>query len=118
MRGKPRLWARAIENTSLIRSNEFDRSMTAGGGLLAERLPRDDDALDLLRALVDLRDLRIAHHALDRVFGHVAVAAEQLHRVGRHLHSDIAALELAQRAPIRDVRRALVALARGLVEQQ
>src|SRR4051794_35302693 len=39
------------------------------------RLPegaRDHEALDLVRALVDLRDLGVAQVALDRVLGHVA----------------------------------------------
>src|SRR5438045_423244 len=39
----------------------------------------DDEPLDLLRALVDLRDLRVAHEALDGVLLDVAVAAEDLH---------------------------------------
>src|SRR6185437_3962533 len=43
---------------------------------LLQHLARDHKALDLLCALVDLRDLRVAHEALDRVLFDVAVAAE------------------------------------------
>src|SRR5919199_4301934 len=38
----------------------------------------DDEALDLLGALVDLRDLGVAQMALGRVFLDVAVAPEEL----------------------------------------
>src|SRR5579875_1325859 len=62
---------------------------------------RDDDPLDLLRAFVDLRDLRVAHHPFHRIFGGVAVAPEELHRVGRHAHRDVAALQLGHRRPCR-----------------
>ena len=37
-------------------------------------------------AFVDLEDLRVAHQLLDGVLLHVAVAAEDLHRVDRRLH--------------------------------
>src|SRR5436309_1086710 len=36
----------------------------------------DHEALDLVGPLVDLRDLGIAHHPLDRVVADIAVAAE------------------------------------------
>src|SRR5215210_1138372 len=49
-------------------------------------LPRDDEPLDLRGPLVDLEQLGVAHELLDRVLLHVAVAAEDLHRVGRDLH--------------------------------
>jgi hypothetical protein len=39
-------------------------------------------ALDLRRALVDLEELGVAHQLLDRVLLRVAVAAEDLDRVG------------------------------------
>jgi len=50
--------------------------------LLLQELAGHDHALDLVGALVDLGDLGVAHHAFDRVVVHVAVAAEELHRVG------------------------------------
>jgi hypothetical protein len=46
--------------------------------LEAEQLARDDDALDLVRALVDLHDLGVAHVALDRELPRVAVADEDV----------------------------------------
>src|SRR4051794_19008736 len=54
-----------------------------------EQLSCDHEPLDLRRALVDLVELRVAHQLLDRVLLHVAVAAEDLHRVGRDLHAGI-----------------------------
>ena len=47
----------------------------------------DDDTLDLAGALVDLRDLGVAHHALHGIILGVAVAAEHLQRLGGGLHS-------------------------------
>src|SRR6266508_2144483 len=44
--------------------------------LLLEHLARDHEPLNLIRALVDLRDLGVAHHSLHRVLLHVPVAAE------------------------------------------
>src|SRR6476646_1670128 len=70
---------------------------------LAQHLAGDHEPLDLLRALVDLRDLGVAHEALDRVLLDVAVAAEDLHRVGRHGHGDVAALELRHRRRLRQL---------------
>src|SRR5271157_3509767 len=46
-----------------------------------EQGPRHDDALDLVGALVDLGDLGVAHHALNRKILGVARTAEQLHGV-------------------------------------
>jgi VIT1/CCC1 family predicted Fe2+/Mn2+ transporter len=104
----------------------FGRSAVSVGGSrrsgaalalrLARERPRDHEALDLLRALVDLRDLRIAHHALDRILRAVAETAEDLHGIRRHLHRRITGLEFRERRPRREVGRALVALARGFVE--
>src|SRR5690349_6403179 len=56
---------------------------------LLEELAGHDHALDLVGALVDLGDLGVAHHALDREVAGVAVAPEQLHRVGRDLHRGV-----------------------------
>src|SRR5262249_53186774 len=58
-------------------------SFLANGGqwrssLLAHHLARDHEPLDLVRALVDLSDLGVAHHPLDGVLLHVAVATEDL----------------------------------------
>src|SRR4051794_12274266 len=73
-----------------------NRSLTVSAEL-AQELARDHDALDLVRALVDLGDLRVAHHPLDWIFLDVAVAAEDLHGVGRHVHGGVGAGELAHR---------------------
>src|ERR1700756_1669948 len=64
---------------------------------LAKHLAGDHEPLDLLRPLVDLRDLRVAHEAFDRVLLDVAVATEDLHRIRRDGHRDVAALELRHR---------------------
>src|SRR4051812_19129057 len=53
----------------------------ADGMALTPHRPGDHEALDLVGALVDLGDLGVAHHALDRVLVHVPVAAEHLHRL-------------------------------------
>src|SRR6516225_427125 len=70
---------------------------------LLQELPRHDHALDLVGALVDLGDLRVAHHALDREVVHVAVAAEQLYRVGGHRHGHVGGQALARRGEERQV---------------
>src|SRR5436190_7127535 len=75
------------------------------GALLTDHLARDHEALDLIGALVDLRDLRVAHHPLDGVLLHVAVAAEDLDGVGRHVHRDVGAVELRHRRDLRELRR-------------
>jgi hypothetical protein len=48
----------------------------------AEELPGHHQALDLVGALVDLGDLGVAHHPLDREVADVPVAAQELDRVG------------------------------------
>ena len=58
---------------------------------------RDHQALDLVRALVDLRDLRVAHHPLDRVLVHVAVAAEHLDGLDRDRHRGVGGEQLGHR---------------------
>src|SRR4026208_2343714 len=56
---------------------------------LPEDAPGDDEALDLVGPLVDLRDLRVPHVLLDRVVLAVAVAPEELDRVGRDHHGHV-----------------------------
>src|SRR5438105_39494 len=89
------------------------------GSVLLQHLAGDHEPLDLVRALVDLRDLGVAHHPLDGVLLDVAVAAEDLHRVGRHLHRDVRAEQLCHRGDLRQLRpvRALVDQLPALVEQ-
>src|SRR5579863_9988734 len=73
---------------------------------------RDDQALDLLRALVDLRDLGVAQVPFGGIFRDVAVAAEELQRVGRDPDGCVAGQELghaglarAGDAPLAQLRR-------------
>src|ERR1035438_2219227 len=58
--------------------------------------------------LVDLGDLRVPHHALDRVFIHIPVATEDLDRVGRDLHRRIRCEQLRDRGEVTDVRALVV----------
>src|ERR1700710_1750890 len=58
---------------------------------LSQQLARDHHALDLIGAFEDLRQLGVAHHALDRIIHGVAVTAEDLDGVRRHLHRHVAA---------------------------
>ena len=53
--------------------------------------------LDLVGAGVDLQHLGVAGELLDLVLGHVAVAAEELHRLERHLDRRLRRVELHRR---------------------
>src|SRR6185295_11405864 len=64
---------------------------------LAQQLLGDDHPLDLVRALVDLGDLGVAHEALHREFPGVAVATQDLHRVGGRLHRGVRGQALGRR---------------------
>src|ERR1051325_8054645 len=88
-------WSRRTPGATACSSvtSSSDRAEQEGAGLL-RHLARDHEPLDLLGALVDLRDLRVAHEALDGIFLDVAVAAEDLHGLRRALHRDVAALHL------------------------
>ena len=79
--------------------------------------PGDDQALDLLGSLVELGDLGVAHHPLDRELVDVAVAAEHLDGVRRHAHRGVAGDEFTHRRPAAGVRRPGVDLGRGLVQE-
>src|SRR5690349_13159847 len=61
---------------------------------LLQELTCHHEALDLVGALVDLGDLRVPHHPLDRVVLDVPVAAEHLHGVRRDLHGDVRGVAL------------------------
>ena len=65
-----------------------------------------DQSLDLLRSFVELGDLRVAHHPLDRELVDVAVAAEDLDGVRRDPHRGVAGDEFTHRRPPAGVRRA------------
>src|SRR3954454_9657543 len=77
----------------------------------------DHQALDLVRALVDLRDLGVAQVALDGILGHIAVAAEDLDRVDGHRHGGVRGEELRHGRVLPEVGLAAVDLRAGLVEQ-
>src|SRR5262245_30101483 len=66
-----------------------------------EDRPGDHEPLDLARAFVDLRDLRVAVVALDREFLRVAVAAQDLDRLGRLPSSHLGGEELRLGALLR-----------------
>ena len=57
-------------------------------GLLQE-LPRDNQLHNLVGAFVDLGDLGVPHHALERILGHVSVAPRDLERIRRHPHGHV-----------------------------
>src|SRR5215211_7209394 len=65
-----------------------------GAGGLAQQRAGDHEPLDLARALVDLRDLRVAVVALGRELLRVAVAAEDLDRLARPVPGDARREEL------------------------
>src|SRR4051794_10587103 len=78
-----------------------NRMRRAGGTCrLAPHRAGDHEALDLVRALVDLGDLRVAHHPLDGVLVHVPVAAEHLHRLDGHGHRGVRGEQLRHRRPL------------------
>ena len=71
---------------------EVRRSRARAAADLLQRVleaPGDHHALHLVGALVDLGDLGVAHHPLDREVLRVAGPAEQLDGVRGHLHGDV-----------------------------
>src|SRR5918998_316212 len=85
----------------------------SSGGALPEEAAGDDHALHLVGALVDLGDLGVAHHALDREVLGVAGAAEELDGVGGHLHGDVGGERLGRGGDAGDVGAALLTRGRG-----
>src|SRR5919201_6138749 len=73
------------------------KAMRRAAGMPLPHGAGDDHALDLVRAFVDLGDLRVAHHALDRVLGDVAVAAEHLDGLDRDRHRGVGREQLRHR---------------------
>src|SRR5258706_12101779 len=65
--------------------------------ILTGQVAGDHHALDLARALVDLRDARIAVVALDRVVVKVSVAAVDLDRLGADPFRELRSIELRLR---------------------
>ena len=60
--------------------------------------PADNHPLNLIGAFENLEDLRVAHQFFNRIFLAVAVTAEDLHRVGGHLHRHVRHEGLRDRA--------------------
>src|SRR5215471_720701 len=87
------------------------------GRALPEQVPADHHALDLVGALVDLRDLGVSHHALHRVLLDVAVASEHLHGLDRDRHRGVGAEDLGHRGVLAFLRVVLVGHRARLVEQ-
>src|SRR3954465_11711308 len=116
--GRPSSYSRAVRPNASDGASLRDTGQKRGA-LLLDHLARDHEPLDLVRALVDLRDLRVAHHPLDGILLDVAVAAEDLHRVGRDLHRHVGAVELRHRGDLRQLLPvgALVDQLAALVEQ-
>src|SRR4051794_1823486 len=63
----------------------------------AQDLAGDDEPLDLAGALADLGQLGVPQVALDRILGHVAVAAVDLDGRVRHPRADLGSEELGLR---------------------
>src|SRR5256885_10146424 len=78
---------------------------------------RDDHLLDLVGALADRQDLRVAVEAAHRVLLDVAVAAVDLHGLLARPHREPSRLELGLRRREAEVA-ARVLLERGLVDEQ
>ena len=65
---------------------------------IGEQLARDDRALDLVGAFVDLRDLGVAVEPLDLEAADIADAAEDLHGIGGVRHGHVAGEAFGHRA--------------------
>src|SRR5918992_5941574 len=70
--------------------------------LPAEDVASDHDPLYLVGALVDLRDLRIAHEPFNRILLYVTVSAHRLYAVRRDGHGDVGRVALRYRGPVGD----------------
>src|ERR1700722_4465078 len=77
----------------------------------------DHEPLNLVRALVDLGDLGVSHHALDRILLDITVATQHLHRLHGHGHGCVRAEDLGHRGVLRALGMTLVGDRTRLVEQ-
>src|SRR4051794_10934241 len=83
---------------------------------LPEQLPSNDQQLDLLRALEDVEDLRVACPLLEQLFLGVAGRAAQADAAQRHVGAGAAGLRLCYRS-LKRVGLAVVGHPRGLERQ-
>ena len=82
-----------------------------------EQMSGNDHALDFGSAFIDLGDLGISHHALDRILASETIAAEQLHASAGHVGSVDGRDELRLSCK-EGIRKSLVASVCSLIDQQ
>src|ERR1700733_8962514 len=105
---------------SAARAESRTRRMVGGSDCMCLELPhrpRDDQSLDLVRAFVDLGDLGVAHHALDRILLDVSVSAEDLDGLDGHPHGDVRAEQLGHRRVLAQVGIAAIHLGARLIQE-
>src|SRR5688572_14698503 len=109
----------AGSGTGLVRTTMRTSCWTSPprSAALAEQCPCDDQALDLLRPLVQLGDLRVTHHPLDRELIDIAITAQDLDGVGRDPHGVVTGHEFTHGRPSTRVRGTRVDLDACLVQQ-
>src|SRR6185295_6332661 len=78
----------------------------------------DHETLDLGGAFEDRVDLRVSVPPFDRVLAGVAISAEDLDRLFRHLHCDLAGLQLRHRTLARDELLAVASHPRSAPHEQ
>ena len=61
-----------------------------------QQMTGDDEALDLVGALVDLHELGITHIFFEGQVLHITVTAEDLYRISGHTHGDIGGKHFAK----------------------
>src|SRR5262245_56307782 len=86
-----------FSSTSRVNGRRSRIEILSGRRALAYQRTTDHKPLNLIRAFVNLSDLGVAHEFFNWVIPAVAVAAEQLHRVGCNLHRGIGGEDLGHR---------------------
>src|SRR5688572_12757915 len=82
----------------------------------SEDLACDYHSLNLIRSLIDLCDLCVAHHSFDWVLLDVAVSTESLHAIGGYLHRDVGCTALRDRGPVGNVGIGIIDCLRRAVD--